>query len=202
MLLTVKVPIAALEDDLRLIRQELAQEEPVPYIPEGFIRLVLEAMRVLRADDSLKIEPLAARDVLWLSRSKACEQRQPVVRLGDVLAATQDVVCRNAPDLAEAKLKVADAFPEARSYLCRWLSGVDIANLCQGLQNHLRHRMCTAATIRQCILSGQDPPELAVLTAWIAQHETMRYYQIHDVIAAYLEVLLMPTSKCSCMKET
>lgn len=189
MLLTVKIPIASVEDDLRLIRQELASQGPGPYIPVLFLRYIVETIRPLRADDSLGLSPRAGFDAALICRQIALQIRKPVAGLSDVRQAVREVV-RTCEQPDQALEKAERAFPEIRPYLCRYMAGIELEKIGRLLETTLSSRRCTGSWIRTCIISGKEPPGLDKMASWVAQQETMRYYEIHEVMAAYLEAFL------------
>jgi|GEM_PF-1886920 len=185
MLLTVKIPVAAVEDDVRLVRRELAAHGTVPYIPLLFLKLGLEALRVLRADDALGLNPAAALDAALLSGTIAARRGSPVAGCGDVREAVCEVVRRCAANQCDAGARAAGAFPDVHVFMRRNLPGIDIAGIAQQFGRWYGGNDCTGSGIRRWIISGQASDGLCVLTGWIARHETMRRYLLHDVTAAY-----------------
>ena len=189
MLLTVKVPIASVEDDLRLIRQELAAQGPGPYIPMLFLRYIIETVRQLRADDNLNLSPCAGFDAVLICRQIALQARKPVVRFIDVRQAVQKVAstCKQPVQALE---RAQRAFLDIRTYLCCHMAGVELEKIGRMVEATLGGKRCTGLWIRTCIISGNEPPGIDMMAAWVANNETMRYYEIHEVMAAYLEPFL------------
>lgn len=183
MLLTVKVPIAGLEEELRLVRQELARRGMLPYIPELFLKLGIEALRVLRSDDALGLNPAAVLDAAVRCRQCAAREDRPVTTLRDMCAAVQQLV---QPCAADADCRVREAFPDVQKYLRSGLPGIDIEAVGEQFYAYAGNGPPTGASVRQWIASGAVPEALCALSAWIAQHETLHRYLMHEVTAAYI----------------
>lgn len=189
MLLTVKIPTPAVEDELRLIRQELAAREPGPYIPVLFLRLAVEVIRSFRNDGCLEVNPCAALDAAALSSRRALAAGRTIVSHQDIRAGVDDAVCNNTvgADRQACICRVDRVYPDVAEYIQRHIPGVAVAELARQLREPLGDSACcTAVRIRQIITGGTTPEDLAPFAGWLVRHESLYNYRLHEIMAVYL----------------
>jgi len=189
MLLTVKIPTPAIEDELRLIRQELAAREPGPYSPVIFLRLAVEVIRMVRDNCGAEVNPCAALDAALLSRNIAFEAGRTIVSHQDIRAGVNAALCGAiaGPDREVLLARIDRGYPDVAEYIQRHIPGVALAGLAQQLRGQLcAGACCTAGRIRQSITGGAVPDELAVFAGWLIRHESLCNYRLHEVMAVYL----------------
>ncbi|MCX8044936.1 MAG: hypothetical protein N3B18_12525 [Desulfobacterota bacterium] len=191
MLLTAKVPTPTVEDELTFILKELEPSGNIPYIPMLFLRYAVETIRTLRVREHLDVAPATPLSAAMRSKEIAFQEGLPVVTYRIITDAVSETVLREAKGREQVSEKIFSAFPDVRSYLCHCLQGIDMVGIAHALKIDMQCRCNIGALLRRSILEGRDPQGLDLLTVWVAQHERMRYYQLYEVIAAYLDVFLL-----------
>jgi hypothetical protein len=189
MILTAKIPKPGIADEVRLIQNEVAARSPALYIPVIFLRLAVEVIRRVSEDGGIEVNPCAALDAAVLGRSLALAAGRTTVTHQDIRAGVYAALCNNTPGADRVSLTagIDRAYPCVTDYIQQQIPAVAVDGLARQLREPLGEgACCTAARIREIITGGAPPDDLALLAGWLAQHETLYNYRLHEVMAVYL----------------
>lgn len=192
MILTVKIPVSSLDDELKLIKQEVDALRPAIYVPLIFLRFAAEVIRAVRAGDFCEVSPAAGLDAALVSRSTALSGGRSVVSCQDMKAGIYASILNSAlrADVAEAAKKIDELYSSIAEYLQKNIKQADLSKVVQHF--HAARGPAfewSAASIKKTIICEKSPcasDELSRLAGWIFEHESIHRYRLYEVMAEYL----------------
>lgn len=183
----VRIPVVSRDDEVRIVYKETDRLAPRIYLPLLFVRWAVDIVRGLRGDERLELGPRASINSGLVARSAALFEAMPVASGCQVREGVYTAVLGKAAhdDIDDVAARIDQLAGTPGACVQRELADID----CTALAAHERwaRQPITGHQVRSLIIDGRAPDELARLTGWIATHEPVPYFRIHDVAAAYLE---------------
>ena len=118
-LVSLKIPLVGIEDEIRIVQKEVNLVEPRVYIPQLFIKLVIEVVRALRGDERLELGPRTSINAGLIARSSALLEGRSLANYCDIKEGIYTAVLGKAlfEDKHDVERKIDELFPSIASYL-------------------------------------------------------------------------------------
>jgi Mg-chelatase subunit ChlI len=188
-LVSIKIPLVGLEDELRIVRKEAEKLTPAVYIPGVFLKLAIEVVRAMRADERLTIGPRTSINAGLIARSSALLQGQAVASFCNIKEGIYTAILGKAPfeDRDDIESRIDQLFPEIASYLEREIPEVRFGALVQSYHAaYGTDAPWDAAGLKRLATGSEAIPELEHFCQWAYQHESIQKFRIYEVLAEYL----------------
>jgi magnesium chelatase subunit I len=118
-LVSLKIPLVGIEDEIRIVHKEINRIEPKVYIPHLFIKLAIEVIRALRSDERLELGPRTSINAGLIARSSALLEGRNLANYCDIKEGIYTAVLGKAlfEDKHDIENKIDELFPAIASYL-------------------------------------------------------------------------------------
>ena len=196
-LVSISIPLVGLEDEMRIVAKEAAKLKPQVYIPQLFLRLMVETVRGLRADDRLELGPRASINAGLIARSSAMLEGRRVASFCDAKEGIYTAILGKAffEDKADVERRIDGVFPDIGAYLKRHLAGIDLGEIVNIFrQTHGPHALWSAAGLR----SLPESAAVDACAAWCRAHEPAGRTSFAAVMAEYLAAYEKGSAGCGC----
>jgi Mg-chelatase subunit ChlI len=196
-LVSISIPLVGLEDEMRIAGKEAAKLKPQVYIPQLFLRLMVETVRALRADDRLELGPRSCINAGLIARSSAMLEGRRVASFCDAKEGLYTAILGKAffEDKADVERRIDGVFPDIGAYLKRHLAGIDLAEIVNIFrQTHGPGAAWSAAGLR----SLPESAAVDACAAWCRMHESAGRTGFAAVMAEYLSAYEKGSACCGC----
>ena len=182
----VRIPVVSRDDEVRIVYKETGRLTPRIYLPLLFVRWAVDIVRSLRGDERLELGPRASINSGLVARSAALFEHMPVASGCQMREGVYTALLGKAShdDIDDVQARIDQLAGTPGAYVQRALAEIDLSAL--AAHERWARQPVTGQLVRSLITAGQAPDDLVRLTAWIATHEPVPYFRIHDVVAAYL----------------
>ena len=125
-LVSLKIPLVGIEDEIRIVHKEINRVEPKVYIPHLFIKLAIEVIRSLRGDERLELGPRTSINAGLIGRSSALLEGRSLANYCDIKEGIYTAVLGKAlfEDKHDVERKIDELFPPIAAYLDKNLPSV------------------------------------------------------------------------------
>jgi len=161
------------------------------------LRLMVETVRALRADDRLELGPRASINAGLIARSSAMLEGRRVVSFCDAKEGIYTAILGKAffEDKADVEHRIDGVFPDIGAYLRRHLAGIDLAEIVHIFrQTHGPHAAWSAAGLRSLPVSAAAD----ACAAWFRAHEPAGRTSFAAVMAEYGAAFEKGSAGCDC----
>jgi Mg-chelatase subunit ChlI len=194
-LVSIGIPLVGLEDEMRIVIKEAGTMLPPIYIPRLFLRLMVETVRALRADERLELGPRTSINAALVARSAAVFEGRRMVSFCHMQEGVYTAILGKAffDDREDVERRIDSVFPPIADYLQRQVAGIDLEDLVRGMR-----RACgpdtawSRAALRG--LAGTQP--FRQLAAWCRAHEPAGRMGSLPVMAEYLNAFEHGSAGC------
>jgi len=196
-LVSISIPLVGLEDEMRIAAKEAAKLKPQVYIPQLFLRLMVETVRSLRADERLELGPRASINAALIARSSAMFEGRRVASFCDAKEGMYTAILGKAffEDKEDVERRIDGVFPDIGAYLKRHLAGIALAEIVNIFrQTHGPGSVWSAAALRSMPPSGA----LDGFAAWCRAHEPAGRTSRAAVMAEYMAAYEKGSAGCGC----
>jgi Mg-chelatase subunit ChlI len=194
-LISISIPLVGLEDEMRIVAKEAAKLKPQVFIPQLFLRLMVETVRAMRADDRLELGPRASINAGLIARSSAMLEGRRVASFCDAKEGIYAAILGKAffEDKTDVERRIDSVFPDICAYLKRHLSGIDLAEIVHIFRQTHGPRAAWSATGLRSL-----PASAAVdtFTAWCRTHEPASRTGFAAIMAEYLAAFEKGSEGC------
>jgi hypothetical protein len=165
------------------------------YIPRLFLRLMVETVRALRADERLELGPRACINAALVARSSAMLEGRRMVSFCDMQEGVYTAILGKAffEDRDDVERRIDSVFPSITDYLRRHLKGIDLPGLVRCMrQTHGPDTPWSSALLRT--FSGEKACQN--FAAWCRSHEPTGRMGNPAVMAEYLSAFEKGSAGC------
>jgi Mg-chelatase subunit ChlI len=196
-LVSISIPLVALEDEMRIAVKETARMSPQVYIPRLFLRLAVETVRAFRSDEHLELGPRASINAGLIARSSAMIEGRRIVSFCDVKEGVYTAILGKAffEDKADVERRIDEVFPDIAAYLAAHLTGIDLAAIVKAFRAGHGPDAGYSAGLLGTIKNVQAVEDLA---AWCRSHEQAAGNRHAAIMAAYLTAFEKGSRGCGC----
>lgn len=194
-LISISIPLVGLEDEMLIAVREVSRLKPKVYMPQLFLRLMVETVRALRAHEALELGPRASINAALIARSSAMLEGRRCISFCDMKEGVYTAILGKAffDDKADVELRIDKVFPDISSYLKHHLTAINLLEIVAVFrQTHGPTAAWTAARLR----SLPAIPALAAFASWCRSHEPAGRTGAAAVMAAYLTAFEKGSAGC------
>lgn len=188
-MVSLKVPLVGLEDEMRIVQKEVEKLEPVVYIPMVFLKLAVEIVRALRGDERLEVGPRTSINAGLIGRSSAILEGREVVGFCNLKEGIYSAILGKVlyEDKADIEKKIDEVFPEIDSYIEKNIGGIDLSEIVQCYHEEWGLNAEWDVAKLQKLIKGRKDHILNKLTHWFFEHESKeRKQKMYEILADYL----------------
>ena len=130
-MVSLKIPLVGVEDEIRIVQKEVSRSEPHVYIPRLFIQLAVEVVRSLRGDERLELGPRTSINAGLIARSSALLEGRTLADYCDVKEGIYTAILGKAlyEDKHDVERKIDELFPSISLYLEKTLPQVRLSEI-------------------------------------------------------------------------
>jgi len=188
-LVSLKIPLVGIDDEIRIVQKEISRVEPVLYIPHLFIKLAIEVIRALRGDERLELGPRTSINAGLIARSSALLEGRSLANYCDIKEGIYTAVLGKAlfEDKHDVERKIDELFPPIASYLDKNLPHVLFAEIIPEYRQEWGRDEEWSGIKTEAMLKGKS-----VSQSWdhllqrTREHEPVENELIPHIIALYL----------------
>ena len=186
-MVSIEIPLAGLEDELRIVRREVEKCRPQVYIPRVFLKLAVEVVRAMRRDDRLEAGPRTSITAGLAARSSALLEGRCVASLCNVKEGIYTAVLGKAvfEGKQDIRSRLDEIFPDCASYIEREIGGVSLPGILQSCRDGSSG--WSGAALQRQVTGPGEKSALQDFARWTYAHESIHRYRMYEVMAAYLE---------------
>jgi Mg-chelatase subunit ChlI len=196
-LVSISIPLVGLEDEMRIAAKEAAKLKPQVYIPQLFLRLLVETVRAVRADERLELGPRASINAALIARSSAMLEGRRLASFCDAKEGIYTAILGKAffEDKADVERRIDAVFPDIGVYLRRHMAGIDLAEIVTVFrQTHGPRAVWSTAGLRSLPVSAT----VDACAAWCRANEPAGRTSCAAIMAEYLAAYEKGSSGCGC----
>jgi Mg-chelatase subunit ChlI len=189
-LVSIKIPMAGLEDEIRIVKKEIERMKPSVYVPKIFLKLAVEIIRAIRGDERLEMGPRTSINAGLIGRSSALLEGGTVVSFCNIKEGIHTAILGKAlfEDKEDIEKKIEDISPEIASYIDRNLDGIQLDEIVTSYHDTWGDDAeWSPSNIKKLITAENHIKELEQFSQWIYANETMHKFRIYDVMTEYLK---------------
>jgi MoxR-like ATPase len=188
-LVSLKIPLVGIEDEIRIVHKEISRIEPKVYIPHLFIKLGIEVIRSLRTDDRLELGPRTSINAGLIARSSALLEGRSVANYCDIKEGIYTAVLGKTlfEDKHDIERKLDELFPAIAAYLDKNLPSVLFSEIISEYRQEWGKDAEWSGNNIEAMLKG-----VSVSQSWnqfvklAREHESAGNENIPQILALYL----------------
>ncbi len=188
-LVSLKIPLVGIEDEIRIVHKEINRLEPKVYIPHLFLKLAIDVIRSLRGDERLEMGPRTSINAGLIARSSAMLAGRRVANYCDMKEGIYTAVLGKAlfEDKYDIERKLDELFPAIAAYLEQNMPPVLFPEIISDYRQEWgAEAEWSADNIAQLCTDTNRSPAWQHLHTWIHEHETAAGEMIPQLITHYL----------------
>ena len=188
-LISLKIPMVGLEDEIRIVQKEIEKLEPRVYVPKVFLKLAVEVVRALRGDERLEIGPRTSINAGLVGRSSALLEGLSVAGFCNVKEGIYTAILGKAlyEDKAGVEKRIDELFPEISSYIEKNIKEIDISKIVRYCHEEWGNdKEWDSTNIKKLINGKKAPANFVKLFRWTLKNESIDKDSIYEVISDYL----------------
>lgn len=188
-LISLKIPMVGLEDEIRIVQKEIEKLEPRVYVPKVFLKLAVEVVRALRGDERLEIGPRTSINAGLIGRSSALLEGLSIAGFCNVKEGIYTAILGKAlyEDKAGVEKRIDDVFPDISSYMEQNIKGIDISTIVRYCHEEWGNdKEWDSTNIKKFLTGKKTPDNFVKLSRWILKNESIDKDSIYEVMSDYL----------------
>lgn len=188
-LISLKIPMVGLEDEIRIVQKEIDKLKPRVYVPKVFLKLAVEVVRTLRGDERLEIGPRTSINAGLIGRSSALLEGLNVAGFCNVKEGIYTAILGKAlyEDKADVEKRIDDVFPNISSYIEKNMKEIDMSTIVRWCHQEWGNGIEWHSTNIKKLLAGKKPPDdLVRLSRWVLKNESIDKDGIYQIMSDYL----------------
>jgi MoxR-like ATPase len=189
-LVSVKIPLVGLQDEMRIVRKETVRHTPQVCIPAVFLKLAVEVVRALRPDERLEMGPRTSINAGLIAGSSALLEGRSVVSFCDMKEGIYTAILGKAlhEEKSDVERKIDDQFPAIAAYIEKEFHAVDLGLIVRCYYDAYGADCAWQAdrikSLRNSAAAAADHVE--VFSADLCSREACGRDRVHEIMAAYL----------------
>jgi MoxR-like ATPase len=188
-LVSLKIPLVGIEDEIRIVHKEINRIEPKVYIPHLFIKLAIEVIRALRGDERLELGPRTSINAGLIARSSALLEGRSLADYCDIKEGIYTAVLGKAlfEDKHDIERKIDELFPAIAAYLDKNLPSVLFSEIIPEYRQEWGSDAEWSGNKIEALLKGVSVSQSwNHFQLWALEHEQTENEFIPQIIALYL----------------
>jgi len=188
-MVSLKIPLVGIEDEIRIVRKELNRAEPQISIPRLFIKLAVEVIRALRGDERLELGPRTSINAGLIARSSALLEGRAMADYCDVKEGIYTAILGKAlyEDKHDVERKIDELFPDISSYLEQNIPQVELSEIIKEYRKKLGNDAAWSKDRAALILQdSKASPSWQRLQRYIVEQEHRGHEEMLEMISLYM----------------
>jgi magnesium chelatase subunit I len=188
-MVSLKIPLVGIEDEICIVQKELSRVEPPVYIPRLFISLAVEVIRALRGDERLELGPRTSINAGLIARSSALLEGRTMTDYCDVKEGIYTAILGKAlyEDKNDIELKINDIFPSIPLYIENHLPQVPFSAIAAEYREECgKNTVWKEEHVAVMLQKNNDLSHWRLLQQSISKLENRPQDEIAGLIALYL----------------
>lgn len=188
-LVSLKIPLVGIDDEVRIVQKETGLLEPLIYIPHIFAKLAVEVVRSLRGDDRLEIGPRTSINAGLIARSSALLEGRIMVSYCDIKEGIYAAILGKAlyEDKSDIERKIDEAFPAFSAYLEQHIPDVTFTAIVRQYRDVWGSKAdWNPANVKTSVTRKGANGDWQKFSSWAGQNEPLPKNKLYDVISLYL----------------
>ena len=188
-LVSLKIPLVGIEDEIRIVHKEINRVEPKVYIPHLFIKLAIEVIRALRGDERLELGPRTSINAGLIARSSAMLEGRSLANYCDIKEGIYTAVLGKAlfEDKHDVERKIDELFPAIAAYLDKNLPAVLFSEIISEYRQEWGIDAEWSGNNIEALLKDVSVSQSwNQFVKWAREHESAGNENIPQILALYL----------------
>jgi len=188
-MVSLKIPLVGIEDEIRIVQKELNRAEPHIYIPRLFIKLAIEVIRALRGDERLELGPRTSINAGLIARSSALLEGRTMANYCDMKEGIYTAILGKAlyEDKHDVERKIDELFPDISSYLEQNIPHIALSEIIKEYRKEWGNDAAWSKDRAAIILQDSNASQsVQRLKQYLAEQEHRDHEEVLEIISLYL----------------